>query len=307
MRQAKRVMMVVMAGVCVLGTQPTSAQMVAGQELGFRLVSSTPTDGFTAKTLDGVEVYLANRNTLSDSAVVSATLALSRSGSDVILTLTDQGIRRVRSAQRKTGADQLAVFVGNRPLGIGTLTLDVSENQLVVSGLSPKKAQRLTELISSRPSGATIALVPSQGRIRPGQPVNVDIYVSGAVDLRTFQVTFDISGGTSGSLEVDEMVIDTSRADYVFGTLQKIEAADTSGKRVGGVLFGGGVDATEMSYLGTARLRPTDDAAGIFRIGTKGGNRATILWTSTNNPIGFETEPAMITVGQRSKKNVTDR
>lgn len=300
MRKSRAVLTVILA--CV-----GASVALADNKVNLHLASLTPVDGFEARAFGDVNVYVSSRVALTEAALMTAESSTSRSGTSVSISLSDPGMRRVRSLLRRDNVDQMAVIANGRIIAVDRFTLDTATSSLTLSGLTSLAASQVTDLIALSPVGATITLVASQPRVYPDRPVSVDIFVSGMVDLRTFQVALEVIGGTAGTMTIEEMRIDRTRSDYVFGTLQKVDAADQVGKRVGGVLISGGVDATEMSYLGTATLRPSPDARGNFKVTVSGGDRSSLLWTSQNVPVTFRTEAALIAVGTKRKAGFTDR
>ena len=155
--------------------------------------------------------------------------------------------------------------------------------------------------------GAAITLVASRSLIRPGDSVTVDAFVRGVSDLRTYQVMLTTSGGESGRLNVEDMVIDSMRADYVFAGLQKIDAVDTVNARFGGVLFNGGVEAVTPAYVGTFTLQASVDAAGSFRVSLRTADNSSLLQSSRNEAIAFSAGQAAISVAAASGLRRTDK
>lgn len=304
MRKSTAVLTGVLA--CLSGSVAL-AQVVEDSKVNLHLASLSPVDGFDAQSFGDVNVYVSPRVALTEAALITADSSTSRRGSSVSISVTEPGLRRVRSLLRRDNVDQMAVIAGGRIIAVDSFALDTATSTLTLADLTPLEASQVKDLIALTPAGATITLVASQTRAYPDRPVSVDIYVSEMQDLRTFQVAIDVVGGTAGSIAIEDMHIDRNRDDYVFGTLQKVDAADPVGFRVGGVLIVGGVDASEMSYLGTATLRPSPDAQGNFKVVVKAGERSSLLWTSANAPVTFRTESALITVGSSRKAGITDR
>ncbi|GAG22651.1 unnamed protein product, partial [marine sediment metagenome] len=240
MRKATAVMTAVMVGVFVLGSASVQADSVrSGKQkpLSFRLATTSPTQGFEAMSLgDGETVYVASRAALAGGAVASAEAIEARKGSDLELSLTAEGVRRMGAVTRKSGADHLAIFSQGKLMAVGGMKFDAAGARLVVSGLSPDQTGRVIRLVggsSFAPGQAVMTLVPSQSRVQPGRAVTVDIFIRGVADLRTYQVTVEVTGGQRGELAVEDMQIDSARSNYVFGTLQKIDGVDMTGNRVG--------------------------------------------------------------------------
>ncbi|UCC29309.1 MAG: hypothetical protein JSU86_14035, partial [Phycisphaerales bacterium] len=192
---------------------------------------------------------------------------------------------------------------GGRLVAAGPVAFDAREHQATISGLSSTQVQRITDLLSGGavvPGGPAMTLVPSQRTLQAGGALTMDLFVSGVADLRVYQAALDVTGGTRGSLVVEDLSINSERPDFVFGTQQKLDAVDQVGGRMGAVLFAGGVDATSSKYLGTFTLRASDDALGTFSVNLRGGE-SSILWTSQNQPVRFGLGPAAtISVGTPS-------
>jgi hypothetical protein len=72
-------------------------------------------------------------------------------------------------------------------------------------------------------------------------PFNVDAYVTGVVDLRTYQVSPVARGGGAGVITTEDLRIDEDRVDYVFGAVDAIVAEDAVGKRAGATMMSEGV------------------------------------------------------------------
>lgn len=304
MRKSKAVLTVVLA--CV-GGSIAFAQSAEDKQVNLHLASLTPVDGFDARAFGDVDVYVSRRVALTEAALLSTDSSTTRGRTSVSIALTDPGLRRIRDMVRRNDVDRLVVIANGRIVAVTTFALNTSASSLTLTSLTSLEAGQVTDLIALTPVGATITLVPTQSRVFPGRPVSVDIFVSGMANLRTFQVSLEVVGGTSGSMTIEDIQIDHTRSDYVFGTLPKLDAPDLSGNRLGGLLMSGSVDATERSYLGTATLVPSSDAAGTFRVTVKGGDRSTLLWTSDSMPAKFRTEAATISVGSRVKPGVSDR
>lgn len=94
----------------------------------------------------------------------------------------------------------------------------------------------------------------------------IDVYVSGAANVAAYEVALGVSAADAalagtfdsaghGQLVVEELFVDSQRADFLFGAVESISAADKAGSRLGGVVLGEAVDATEARYLGTFVLR----------------------------------------------------
>jgi len=113
---------------------------------------------------------------------------------------------------------------------------------------------------------AELEAVESPSQINPGDYVDVDVDIAGTADLRAYQVSVDISGGSSGTLNLVDVFIDETRSDYAFfGTGETTyPALDVAGRRVANVLQTGSVDATGAVYAATFRFQATSTASGDF-------------------------------------------
>jgi hypothetical protein len=122
----------------------------------------------------------------------------------------------------------------------------------------------------------------------------IDVYASGASDLRSYQIAIQTSGGSSGKLVLAGAVINRQREDYVFGGANVITAESVPSARLGAVAYESGVEVPDWAYLGTYVLRPTADAAGEFRVSVKVAGNETLLADTSNEPIDFVTGPEVV-------------
>lgn len=294
MRKSTTVLAAVMALVSLSVTLAQSEK-----QLTLHLASLTPVDGFDVKTVDGAQVYISSRVAVTESAVLSADAT---SSGELSMLLTEPGAHRLQSLIRRNDVSHMAIIAGGRMIGVEPFAFQSETSGLTLSELSPKQVSQLSGVVAATPTGAMISLVPSQTHVFPGRPVTIDVYVSGVESLRTFQVTMaPVSGGNSGSLDIQDVTMDTTRSDYVYGQLAAVAAPDLSGVRLGGVLLSGGVDATEQLYVGTFTYMPSADAEGKFRLTVRGGDRSSLVWQADNTPVAFGVKSAVITVGNEIK------
>ncbi len=269
--------------------------------VSFRLAATSPIRGFEAMTLGGERtVYVAPEAALSAGEVVSAEAIATRSGSDISLSLTDESAGRLGAMLVSTGADHLAIFVGGKLVSSGALSFDAGRGVATVSGLSSADARRVTRVTNRKraaPIGTTVTLVPSQATIQPGEAVTLEVFVTGGIsDLRAYQVALEISGGTAGVLTPDDLWMDTEKTDYVFRGLEKLDAVDHNGGRMGAVLLSGGAGAMETGYFGSYTLRASSDASGTFSVSIR-TNDTSLVVSPGNQLIRFGVgQPAEITI-----------
>ena len=299
---AAAVVAVGVVNVVLAGSRTDSPRAGKQGVVSFRLASTSPTRGFEAMTFgDDRTVYVAPQAALSAGAVVSAEAIATRNGSDVSLSLTDESAVRLGALLDKGVADQLAIFVGDQLVSSGTFSFDAGSGRATIFGLSSADARRVTRVINRRrnaPVGTAITLVPSQTTIEPGEVVTLDIFVTGGVsDLRAYQLAVEISEGASGLLTTEELWMDTQRVDYVFRGLEKLDAVDLIGKRLGAVLLSGGAQPMETGYLGSYVLRASEDASGTFSVTLSAKDTSMVVGTS-NQMIRFSYgSPVEITIG----------
>ncbi len=111
---------------------------------------------------------------------------------------------------------------------------------------------------------AVIHLVPTVTDLRAGMPLTVDVYVSGAADLRGYEVKVRPVGGRGGALVFEDAEVRTDRKDYVFKGLGGLHAVDPLGGRIVGVLPEGSVSSGGHTYLGSFTFSAVRSARGVF-------------------------------------------
>ena len=160
-----------------------------------------------------------------------------------------------------------------------------------LSSVASLGSGRVIDVERSVAPEVTIELVPIQKLVRPGDTVTVDVFASGGVDVRSYQVSLAIDGGTEGELTREDVHVDTGRRDFLFHSVQMVSAVDVIGSRVGAALIQGGVDVSGKAYLGSFTLRASKHASGIFRVRAALGQGASLIRSSSNKSIGI-TNPA---------------
>ncbi len=105
---------------------------------------------------------------------------------------------------------------------------------------------------------ADISLVANPTSIAPGSSATVEGFIIGASDLRAYQVALSVTGGTSGTLDLETLGVDIVRQNYVFAAFPPSDyviATDPNGVRLGGALYSEVVNTGSNKYLGTFRIR----------------------------------------------------
>ncbi len=148
----------------------------------------------------------------------------------------------------------------------------------------------LTGSISQRQSGTVVlTLSPRSRSVKPGGTLWVDVFASGAGDVRGYQFAVSTTGGDHGELKVTGTLVEDDRSDYLFTQTENISAEKTAAAMVIGMYSD--VSLTDRSYLGTVALRATKEAVGVFELKLKlksGRNTMIVGAQHLLMPIQFE-------------------
>jgi hypothetical protein len=171
--------------------------------------------------------------------------------------------------------------------------------------------------VAPAPAAWTGLTLEAPRRVRPGERLEVDVFLDDAVAaLRGYQLHLGTSGGTSGALQLMDIVI---REPSVFSPAAEGDLGErraTSDERpywsafnIGTQQMLAGLDAVEGvpaaggAYLATFIYRVSTDAAGTFAVEVlhappgQDGSRRTFLFGHAARPIGIrEVAPATVTV-----------
>jgi len=304
MRKAMVVLTAALVSVSMVGVGSVraqeSARSVKRSPVSLHLASMTPVKGFKQMTLDRDQtVYVSPKAVLSGGDVASTEAVETRGGVDMLLSVKEEAAKRFGKLLRTRATDRLAVLSGGRLIGVGSVSFNAGERVATITGLSSTQAQRVAKVLGSEvavPVGAMMTVVPAQRTLSPGESMTLDVFVNGVPSLRGYQAALAVTGGASGSVAVTDLWIQKDRPDYVFGKLDKLDAVDRVGARLGGVLMDGGVDATGPLYLGSYTVQASADASGTFRINIRDDD------SDLRNPQSFQIRfapgpDATITVG----------
>ncbi len=263
--------------------------------VSFRLAGVSPREGFERIDLGGDRgaMYVSSRPVWHPSEIASVR---TRDGG-LELTLTREAADRVRSTEH---ADDFVAVVGDgQVVSVGSLT--TAGDLAAITGLASGDADRIVRLLGApRPSpttpSPTITLVPMGSRDGLFQ---IDVFVQGVSELRSYQVGLQVDGGDGGALVLEEVEIDSARETFVYRNLDAISAADQVGGRIAGVLHEGGIDSADQAYLGTYNFRATPEAMGTFRVSVAEMGVKTFLADARNERIEFVSgADALINVGR---------
>lgn len=110
----------------------------------------------------------------------------------------------------------------------------------------------------------------SDSFLDPEEWLYVEVFTAAVEELATYEVALEVSGGTSGTLVLADIVVDDERSDFVFGTDTTIIAKNVADGRVGVLREDGGMEITGAKYLATFVYQPASGASGVFDIALKG-------------------------------------
>jgi len=286
------------------GRQVDTLQRDAKAESGvvIRLAGDQPAAGFRRMALesDSQMIYVSSAAGLSTADFMSVTEGPDR----VALQLTPEAAGRFAPGTH----DRLAIFVDGHLSSAPRATFSAESGVVELIGLLPGQSQRLSRILVSSPVGALgprLQAVARESTVPVGEFATVDVFIRGVAELRAYQVTLDVSGGTTGNLESGELTVDIARDDYVFHGQQAVHAADLERGLALSALYAGAVAAQEQMYLATFQYKVLEGASGRFQIQVR-TNGDTLLRDDHGLPVGYQTgAPATITVGHRFRP--TDR
>jgi len=146
------------------------------------------------------------------------------------------------------------------------------------------------------PPVADLEVVESAASIPKGGEVDMTVYISNVSDLRGYQVSLTVTGGSSGSLNLVDAFVDSALDPFAGFTSYAATSAD--GTAVANLLDTGGIDATQAVYAATFRFRASSNACGTFTASVDLSDVELI--DSYSTPIGVNSAtPASVQVGFR--------
>ena len=117
----------------------------------------------------------------------------------------------------------------------------------------------------------------------PGSLFEADVFADAFVDFRGYEIVLQATGGTTGSLVLEDILIDEERPDFVFNGLGPMSGADLPNARGMSVLMSGGVDSQTPVYLATFVFGASSDANGTFTVSAVPGDGATGTLAADSN------------------------
>ncbi|MEK6677484.1 MAG: hypothetical protein AABZ47_17760 [Planctomycetota bacterium] len=263
------------------------------QTFSIQAASESPMAGYQLMMAEGGRVvYVSSKGLLGSTGVGSVSL----DQNEGTLTLTASGL-----VSEGISNGLVAVMVDGRVIALPTSS--VSSQGITLSGFQQGEAQRLSRImvaVPTAPAGTQLTLVARDSIVRAGDAATIDVFISGFTDLRAYQIALDAVGDEAGRLSLEDMMVDSSRPDYVFAGLQAVDAADKSKARLLSALFSGGVSASQPRYLGTYTFKVPTNSAGVITANVR-INQDTLLRDSTGGPIAYTVaSPARLSVGLES-------
>ncbi len=111
--------------------------------------------------------------------------------------------------------------------------------------------------------------------VQPGAQLEIDAYGDEYVDLRGVEVQVQVTGGTGGTLTLEDMYINDQRADFAFYSQEYFDAFNVEDARAVCAMSSGGVNSSENKYLATFVFRASQDASGTFTVSAVPGDGVT--------------------------------
>ena len=165
----------------------------------------------------------------------------------------------------------------------------------------------LSAVATETESQTRILLAADRPILQAGDQIAIDVLVTNVEDLQTFQVTLDVKGGDQGSLDLQQIVIDDSRPEFVFGRGNALDATNVKTKEAAGVLLSDSVDVAEPALLATFLFRASRGAAGTFTI-SLAGNEQTFLRDAGALAIESQSDSTLqVTIVDRARERKIDR
>lgn len=152
----------------------------------------------------------------------------------------------------------------------------------------------------------TISAKALQKVVAPGETFEVEIAVEQVTDLAVVQFKIVTDGGDSGTLTIEDIVIDKRHPNFAFRAAEVVDAVDRDLDRAGVIRLTGGEDIVEPAYLATVTVRTSKDAAGVFHVNLEEGEE-TFLRDSSAVPIevaiGIASTVTVVDIARPTKAN----
>ena len=282
MKRAMAVLTVLVLGVGATAEERgiRSSREVKRSLVAFHAASQTAERGYEKMIYDGDQVlYVSRKPAFSVGEVTAARVVSDREGSGVQIGLSDDAAARLESLVGEKGGKPLAIMLNGELFSAPMIKSPITQGKLMLSGLDGARADRLVRAVNKAinvvPDG--VILVADQEVGKAGDKILVDVLGKGLGDVRGYQIGLDVSGGEAGKLELDDIIIDSGRKNYVFVGTESFNATDMRSSRVVNALPAGSVHSIDKSYLATFVYRVSPDARGNFLVSVRGGDSTVFL------------------------------
>lgn len=150
---------------------------------------------------------------------------------------------------------------------------------------------------------ASFTLVPIVHTARGGDLIEVEAFVSGALDVRGYELAVEaVADAPPGPPSADraqlvlvDVSIDTTRADYLLHGVPHVTAVDATAGRLAAAAYNGGVTISREAYVGTFTFRASSNTAGLYRFNVRSAD--TTVLDSTGVWMGVKSSSASISIG----------
>jgi len=116
-------------------------------------------------------------------------------------------------------------------------------------------------------STPTFGLTVSPYQIDAEDAATVNVYLDAAQVIGAYEVSLDVTGGTTGTVTPEAIAINTAQSDYVFYGHSVYQATNVDTNMAGAVeANGGGALVTNDEYLAHWTFRASNDAYGVFEV-----------------------------------------
>jgi hypothetical protein len=158
----------------------------------------------------------------------------------------------------------------------------------------------------------TLIVQPRQDRIRAGDVVVVDVFLSDVSNLRGYELALEITPkhphSLTSSLIVEGAEVNESHASFAFRDLNYEAVADPTRVRLGSALYSGSITVgDEPVYVGSFTLRALENARGKFTVTVWPQGPAVLLNSVGAKIVPAEINPGTIHVLKKPKRETGER
>lgn len=275
------------------GGEPDEVPRAPAFRLHFRLVQATAAPDFVEMSRTPRPPVFVGPVDVFDAAEI---LSVVDAGStNIDLKVSRDLVARLRAQT----VDRLAILDLERLAAVAEIEFpdaDATWN-LRLAGLERVEASRLGWMLSEEANSrlaASMVIVPPSVVQAAGSVVEAAVYLIGAKLVGSYQFVVEVSTPKFGWMRRDELLIDSSREDFVFQGRSPRTTIDVSAGTIGATIEPDGVSPDRTSvYLGSVRFRTSADAAGSFNVHIK-RSAETFVKDKNGVPILFNHGGALI-------------